>query len=869
MQPVTLDRDGILVNGKRTVLLCASLFYFRIPREEWEDRIVKLKAAGYNCVDTYFPWNFHEVSPGRWDFSGEKDVDAYLALLKKHGLYVVARPGPYICSEWDGGAVPAWVLTDPEIHIRRNDPRWLAAVREWYRHILPFITARQFGRGGTIVLMQIENELDFFDCPDPREYMEKLLEMARQEGIEVPVFGCAGQSSVECATGWAPGVDVSYNFYSDSCDPSFGEKVHYYAERMRELGRPLLITETSCDHLLLRRELAAGAKLIGSYNQVGGTNFGFTGSVNNWGPREAPGSFITVHYSGENMIGSAGELNIWYFEGRRFGALLHVFGEALAKACSVEDRALSAACSFPTEPTLYRLALAGGGSLVCVPNLGAEDGTAEVSFGGQSLSAAVPAHSSPFFPFGVPLSIFGGEGTLLEANGEPENAEQREGILILTFWAESEEPFAEIEMPSGRAVLTPQSPAAFGVRAVFLKEHELRGVPLCGVPTPMQTEPAVRESCGTLREVQLCGSIRGQFASRRGLLQPLERCGVYRGAGCYRFCAEGAGVLLFGGSDVVTVCRSGKTAETYAGMGGTRYFEGGGDYEVTAFLWGHSNFSDARLPALMLDSARGLSGAAEVRNVRRLDDNWFFSYYEGSLEDSLRIPRRAVETMLPVNAWNTTRTPLRAVYRKTIHPAADCRAFFLELRKAAAETVLYVDGQPAGRFNPLDPFLDLSRFLRGKESAELELCVTKRDWNEPVGTPVLYAGSFLPECDFMLMTEEMLTHAAVSAQPVRQAEFPFALEPGDMAALSLPLTQVPPESCYLRFSGKNVLAAAWAGPRLLGRVLLWEGSPYMSSERGTLYLPRSFREGCGSLSVIAAALAPGAELTAAEAEVIR
>ena len=106
MSTVTLRENELQLNGKATTLLCASLFYFRIPRENWEERMDQLRMAGYNCIDVYIPWNFHELRPGEWHFEDEHDVSAFLALAARHGLYVIARPGPYICSEWDGGALP-------------------------------------------------------------------------------------------------------------------------------------------------------------------------------------------------------------------------------------------------------------------------------------------------------------------------------------------------------------------------------------------------------------------------------------------------------------------------------------------------------------------------------------------------------------------------------------------------------------------------------------------------------------------------------------------------------------------------------------------------------------------------------------------
>lgn len=122
---VKFSADGIYIDGKPRIVLCASVFYFRIPREEWRDRLEKVKSAGYNCIDVYFPWNYHETEEESWDFSGEKDVDVFLALAEELGLWVIARPGPYICSEWDMGSLPAYLLTKEGLILRDYNELYL------------------------------------------------------------------------------------------------------------------------------------------------------------------------------------------------------------------------------------------------------------------------------------------------------------------------------------------------------------------------------------------------------------------------------------------------------------------------------------------------------------------------------------------------------------------------------------------------------------------------------------------------------------------------------------------------------------------------------------------------------------------------
>lgn len=863
MSVVSLDRGGISVQGKKTVLLCASLFYFRIPPEEWSDRAEKLKASGYNCADVYFPWNFHETEPGTWDFSGGRDVGRFLKILEENGLFVIARPGPYICSEWDGGGIPAWVLTDRSLRIRQNDPAYLAHVRSWYEKILPVIAAHQADRGGSVLMMQVENELDFYDCADPHGYMAALREMAVGLGITVPVFGCAGQSNVRAATGRADGVETAFNFYGDSCDPAYDEKFHYYYEQMREADRPLLVTETNCDHLFLRRELAAGAKLLGAYCQVGGTNFGLTGGVNNWGEGENPVSFITTQYTNDNIIGPAGEIRKPYYEGRMLAGLIHTFGPALGGAESSVCDSEMVRCDFPTGTRIFRIDLNGGGSLVCVPNLGTESGIAELDCSGRPFRAAVSAHSAPFFPFGVPLSLFGhAGGTLVRANGEPENYLEKDGSLTLTFWTESETPFAEIRLGGESAVLTPDSPAFRNVRAVFAGQRALRRIPLAGtgVPSVPRIPADIPEpACA----VQTAHNPFSGLPFSFGPLQPLERYGVYRGAGCYRFHAEGEGILLFGGSDLLAVYRNGRFEGACAPAGGTCRHSGNGWYEIPVILWGHSNFADARMPALMEDSPRGLTGAVDVFSVQKPESNWFFQLAGGEPPLTLSVPAQSPETVLPIHAWNSTRSPLRAVYRKKWLLRAGCDRFVLEMRGLKADAVLYVDGKKAGRFNRRDPFLDFSEWAAGKTSVELALFFTKQSWDDPVGTPFLYSGKGISECRFAAAPEETLISASTGGCP-DAAHLPVALYPGEMLRISIPGGLQ--GGTYLRVRGKNILAAAVAGRRILGRVLIWDDSPRMAGDAGRLYLPRA----CDGeeLRLLAYALGENAVLGAVFAEAV-
>ena len=113
-----IRKDAFYLHGKKFRLFSGAMHYFRVPREYWVDRLAKMKACGFNCVETVTPWNFHEIKRGEFDFSGMRDIAAYCRAAAKHGLYVIIRPGPYICAEWDFGQRSRLSCGGGDIHRR-------------------------------------------------------------------------------------------------------------------------------------------------------------------------------------------------------------------------------------------------------------------------------------------------------------------------------------------------------------------------------------------------------------------------------------------------------------------------------------------------------------------------------------------------------------------------------------------------------------------------------------------------------------------------------------------------------------------------------------------------------------------------------
>lgn len=202
---VTFDRYSLIIDGKRIFIKSGAFHYFRTPGTDMaRDRFLKMKAGGYNTVDLYFNWNYHSPEQGIYDFSGIKDVRKVLDEAKKAGLFVIARPGPFINAEVNAGGLPFWLLKMKDV-IPRNrigteykySPQYMQFVAEWYDKIIPIISEYD-----NIILFQIENE--YATDTMEEDYMRELYKMARDRGIKCPIF----HNDAYFAGLWADCVDI-------------------------------------------------------------------------------------------------------------------------------------------------------------------------------------------------------------------------------------------------------------------------------------------------------------------------------------------------------------------------------------------------------------------------------------------------------------------------------------------------------------------------------------------------------------------------------------------------------------------------------------------------------------------------------------
>ena len=154
---VAFKNRQIIIDGKPVQIIAGAMHYFRVPREYWRDRMEKAVQMGLNCLETYMCWNLHERKEGKYDFSGMLDFEEYIRLAQELGLYVIVRPGPYICSEWDNGGLPSWLMTKPGLRARRMNKPYMDALTRYLKIIAPKLKALQYDDGGPIIAMQVEN----------------------------------------------------------------------------------------------------------------------------------------------------------------------------------------------------------------------------------------------------------------------------------------------------------------------------------------------------------------------------------------------------------------------------------------------------------------------------------------------------------------------------------------------------------------------------------------------------------------------------------------------------------------------------------------------------------------------------------------
>lgn len=200
--------EAFLLDAKPFVIRCAEMHFARIPKPYWRHRLKMVRACGFNAVCAYMFWNYHEPVRGRYEFDGEKDVAEFCCLAAEEGLWVVLRPGPYTCAEWEFGGHPWWLLNERHLKLRSCDSSYLKPACEYLAAVCSELRENQVTRGGNILMVQIENEYGFWG--EDSAYMRKLYEVVRSSGFDIPAFCCNPVSTL--AKGVIPELLPVVNF---------------------------------------------------------------------------------------------------------------------------------------------------------------------------------------------------------------------------------------------------------------------------------------------------------------------------------------------------------------------------------------------------------------------------------------------------------------------------------------------------------------------------------------------------------------------------------------------------------------------------------------------------------------------------------
>ncbi|QTN00748.1 beta-galactosidase [Sediminibacillus dalangtanensis] len=281
-------RDGMFyLDDEPFQILSGAMHYFRTVPEHWEDRLQKLKALGLNTVETYVPWNQHEPKKGQFEFSGLADIEQFIQLAYELDLYVIIRPSPYICAEWEMGGLPSWLLKNPDIVLRSSDPVYLQHVAEYYDVLLPKLRPFLYQHGGPVIAMQIENEYGAYG--NDQQYLAFFKDQYAKHGLETFLFTSDGPEFIK--QGSLPDVTTTLNF---------GSKVERAFQQLEELkpGSPKMVAEfwvgwfdywtgkhhtrNAEDAARVFKELLENNSSVNFYMFHGGTNFGFMNGANHY-----------------------------------------------------------------------------------------------------------------------------------------------------------------------------------------------------------------------------------------------------------------------------------------------------------------------------------------------------------------------------------------------------------------------------------------------------------------------------------------------------------------------------------------------------------------------------------------------------------
>jgi beta-galactosidase len=327
---------GVAQNSKHTFIMTESGFVLdeapfqiisgemhpaRIPPEYWRHRIQMAKAIGCNTIAAYIFWNYHETEEGVFDFTtGNHNIQEFFKIVKEEGMWLIVRPGPYVCAEWDFGGIPPYLLRIPDIKIRCMDPRYMAAVERYIKRLAEEIKPFMVTKGGPILMLQIENEYGSYG--NDRNYMFRLREIWKEAGVDIATFTSDGATDYMLEAGTLPGSAVGLNPGSTQADFDLAKKMNpgvtvfsseTYPGWLTHWGESWARRDTA-DLLKEVKFLMDNKISFNLYVIDGGTNFGFTAGANSGGNGYEPD---VTSYDYDAPINELGQATPKYYALRR------------------------------------------------------------------------------------------------------------------------------------------------------------------------------------------------------------------------------------------------------------------------------------------------------------------------------------------------------------------------------------------------------------------------------------------------------------------------------------------------------------------------------------------------------------------------
>lgn len=311
MSNLIVQGKSLYINNEPIQLISGAIHYFRIVPEYWEDRLLKLKACGFNCVETYVPWNLHEPKEGEFNFEGIANIEEFIRIADRVGLHVIVRPSPYICAEWEFGGLPAWLLADSNMRFRSYHEPYLEKVDKYYdvllKKLVPYLTTN----GGPIIAMQIENEYGSYG--NDKKYLTHIKDAMLIRDIDVLLFTSDGPTDSMLQGGSVENVLATVNFGSRPTE-AFNKLQEYFP------NTPNIVMEYWngwFDHWGEEHHQRDPAETAATFSEMlergdsvnfymfhGGTNFGFYNGAN-YGDEYQP---TVTSYDYDCPVSEAGDI---------------------------------------------------------------------------------------------------------------------------------------------------------------------------------------------------------------------------------------------------------------------------------------------------------------------------------------------------------------------------------------------------------------------------------------------------------------------------------------------------------------------------------------------------------------------------------